>query len=154
MKKHEYLLLLFVIAALVFYYNKPIIDNNTPTDTKPKVIEPIAPVVVPDIKPDENKNGCNIVLEKALQNNKNLLIIFSAKWCGYCRSLKADLEKLDVTNYEICYIDIDEEPNKDLVKHFNIKMVPTSISVDPKNNKEVKRISGYIPDKYQKWLSE
>lgn len=147
MKKHEYLLLLFVIVSLVFYYNRSIVNINTPVN-----IEPIVPVVVP--VPDENKSGCDIVLEKALQNNKNLLIIFSAKWCGYCRSLKTDLEKLDVKNYEICYIDIDEQSNKDLMKHFNIKMVPTSILVDPKNNKEVKRITGYIADNFKQWLKE
>jgi thioredoxin-related protein len=147
MKKHEYLLLLFVIVSLVFYYNRSIVNINTPVN-----IEPIVPVVVP--VPDENKNGCDIVLEKALQNNKNLLIIFSAKWCGYCRSLKVDLEKLDVRNYEICYIDIDEQSNKDLMKHFNIKMVPTSVLVDPKNNKEVKRITGYIADNFKQWLKE
>ena len=37
------------------------------------------------------------------------MIIFSAKWCGFCRTLKKDLPSLDMSAYEICSVDIDDK---------------------------------------------
>lgn len=150
MKKYEYFLLLFVIACLIYYHNRPTI---VPLPiVKPKVV--VTPIVTPDIDPDDKQYGCDASLQKASLENKKLLIIFSATWCGHCRSLKKDLPDMDFTAYEICHIDIDDEQTKDLVKHFDVKIVPMSVIVEPKLNKEIKRISGYIPDKYKKWLKE
>lgn len=147
MKKNEYIVLLLVVLALVYHYQNNKSVPKLPI-VKPIVVNPIEPVV-----PD-NDNGCDMQLQKALQTDKKLIIIFSAKWCGFCRTLKKDLESLDVSQYEVCNIDVDDKDQTDLTSHFGIKIVPTSVMVDPATNKEIKRIEGYIVENYKRWLKE
>ena len=150
MKKYEYLICILLIFVLCYHYRNK--SKNTLPIVKPRVVTPIEPIPV-DI-PEVDTNNCDIALHNALKNNKKLLIIFTADWCGYCRTLKRDLTTLDTTRYNICSVDIDDKNQNDLVSHFNITIVPTSIIVDPSSNKEIKRISGYVSDKYKSWLKE
>ena len=63
-------------------------------------------------------------------DNKIILLIFSAKWCGPCKILKNKLN--DETNEltqqisDLKYIifDVDEEENEELCNLFKIKGIP------------------------------
>lgn len=69
------------------------------------------------------------------------LLFFSASWCGPCRSLTPIMDEVSVKRFDeidILGVDIDESPN--LVKKFNIVVVPTVISVF--QGKETGRFSG------------
>lgn len=82
------------------------------------------------------------------------LLIFSASWCGHCQVLKADLEKdpTIVDGYTWGYVDADQE--KDLMKQYGVKSLPTIIVLD-KDNNEVKRQVGYKgPQALRKFLRE
>jgi thioredoxin-related protein len=147
MKKYEYIVLLLVVVALIYNYQQNKTTPKLPV-VKPVVVNPIEPVV-----PDDD-NGCDRQLQKALQTDKRLIIIFSAKWCGFCRTLKKDLDSLDISQYEVCNIDVDDKDQAELASHFGIKIVPTSIMVDPATNKEIKRITGYVAENYKRWLKE
>ena len=139
--KDNILPLILVGAVLFFIFNE---SKPTPT------IDPIAP---PTINVPENitDNVCDLALQKAIITKKNLLIIFVADWCGYCKTLKKDIEFLEHNN-ELCILNIDDIKNKEIIKHFSIKVVPTSVLINTNTNKEIKRIEGYKKIEYKNWL--
>lgn len=153
MKKNNDIILIVLLIILVGYH----VVNKQSEEVV--VIPAVPSVVIPDIpepspSPDNHDNDCDIALKNANINNKNLLIIFGAEWCGYCRSLKKDLHLLrNINQYESCFVDIDEKSNTEIVQHFQLKSIPTSIIVNPKSNKEIKRQAGYIKDNYETWLN-
>lgn len=86
--------------------------------------------------------------------NADDVLIFSANWCGHCKTLKADIQKdpsiLD--GYEWGYVDADQE--KEMTREYGVKSLPTIIVVS-KDNKEVKRQVGYKgAEQLKKWLND
>lgn len=141
------IIVIVLLLIVAYHYHK----NDKPIDPiKPAPV--VNPIVIPEPDIDPSRNVCDLSLKKALEDHKNLVIIFTAEWCGYCKSLKKDLSNLVEDRYEICVVDIDIKENKELLDHFKIKIVPTSVMIDPKENKELKRIDGYLKDKYINWL--
>lgn len=67
----------------------------------------------------------------------NKLLVFSAAWCGPCKTLKPVLEQLD--QERLVRYDIDVEA--DAVQKYNIRAVPTLVLVD-QDGTEVERVSG------------
>lgn len=72
------------------------------------------------------------------------LIIFSADWCHYCKKAQSEIEQKEVSQkiskvYKLIYIDYDT--NKELVKFYKIKQIPTFILLN--NDKEFDRQVGY-----------
>lgn len=86
------------------------------------------------------------------QEDKPLLLIFSADWCGYCTKLKQDvLIDNSTKNYITCVIDTDMDKN--LAKKHRARSLPTSVVLE--NNKETKRKTGYKnKTDYTNWLSD
>lgn len=90
----------------------------------------------------KNINDWNSAFEDH-KNNKNILLInCTASWCGPCKKLKPELEKLsintkykDVKFYKI-YIDECDE----IAEQLKIVSVPTTLLV--KNDNIVERIVG------------
>lgn len=83
--------------------------------------------------------------------NKKLILIFGAEWCPYCKDLKKDIDKIkELKEYIICFINI--ENNKNLIKEYDIKSLPTSIILS--NNKQETRKTGYKYEDYCKWLQD
>ena len=81
----------------------------------------------------------------AMDNTKEkTLIIFSADWCKYCKVAKDDMSnhpKLSevVKNYTI--VDIDFDVDKEIVRGYNIKSIPTFVVFE--GGKEKGRLEGY-----------
>lgn len=86
------------------------------------------------------------------QTHQDILLIFSASWCRYCQVLKKDLIKLDnIDNKIICIIDIEEQ--KELVRKFKIKTIPSSFII----NSDIDILSskiGYDHNSYNAWLAK
>jgi len=144
------LIILVLLLVAFLLYHKP---NKT-------IILPDQPVVIvpepdPVPKPSPNTgNSCDLSLVEALRAKKKLLIIFVADWCGFCKSLKNDISNINnIDKYVICLVNVDDESNKELIEHFGIKMIPTTIMVDPEKNKETTRIAGYDKSKFSSWLN-
>lgn len=82
------------------------------------------------------------------------VLIFSADWCGNCKSLKADMKRDQsaMSGYIWGYVDVEKE--KELAKQYGIRSLPTIVVVD-KDNKEVKRQVGYRSmEQLRKWLQD
>lgn len=85
-----------------------------------------------------NYNDAQLLSQKI---NRPILLIFRADWCNHCDEMKEDLSlNLSVLdNTIVCYIDYDK--NKQLIKNYKIKSVPTIVVL--KDNKEISRKVGY-----------
>ncbi|MBE6793627.1 MAG: thioredoxin family protein [Ruminococcaceae bacterium] len=65
--------------------------------------------------------------EKVYFSDKRRAVLFTAPWCGFCRSMKLMCEKAqkDISSVEFYTVDIDAEP--ELKKAFAVAAVPTFI---------------------------
>lgn len=86
----------------------------------------------------------------ARETKQDLIIIFSASWCGHCAKLKNDLPNiLELDNKIICVL--DNSDHKKFFRQMRIKSLPTSILIDT-DGKEISRIEGYEKLKYIQWI--
>ncbi|MBR1938449.1 MAG: thioredoxin [Spirochaetales bacterium] len=91
-----------------------------------------------------------IVLDK---NNDLVLVDFFATWCGPCKMLGANLEKLDKEvgdKVKIVKVDIDESP--ELAENFGVESVPTML-IYRKGEKEMQVVGARTVDDLKRMLS-
>jgi thiol-disulfide isomerase/thioredoxin len=79
--------------------------------------------------------------------------IFSADWCGPCKSLKSFLKTyhktLEDQGHRITIVDIDDNP--ELQRKYNVRAVPTTIVFgDNKNEKD--RLEGFSRSGWPSWI--
>ena len=72
-----------------------------------------------------------------LISDGNVLVDFYAEWCGPCKMLAPNLEKLD---YNILKVDVDKF--QDLAISYGVMSVPTLILF--KGGKEINKSIGYL----------
>ncbi len=65
--------------------------------------------------------------EKVYSDDQRAALLFTAPWCGFCKSMKLMCEKAenDFSDTRFYTVDIDSEPS--LKNSFNIASVPTLI---------------------------
>ena len=68
-------------------------------------------------------------LQTELKNNKNVIALFSATWCGPCKTIKPVYQQYSVDSryigIQFLYVDIDDA--EDLCDQYKIRSVPTFI---------------------------
>jgi thioredoxin 1 len=82
--------------------------------------------------------------EYILKSSAPALLEFGAEWCGPCKRLEPDLEKLASgwgERVRIGKVDVDQSP--ELVASLRVMSVPTLILF--MDGKEVQRSTGYLP---------
>ncbi|KAH7097370.1 protein disulfide isomerase [Auriculariales sp. MPI-PUGE-AT-0066] len=62
--------------------------------------------------------------------SKNVLVTFTAPWCGHCKNLKPQLEKVAInfageSDCVVANFDADAQQNKDIANKFDVKSYPT-----------------------------
>ncbi len=56
------------------------------------------------------------------------LLVFSAQWCGPCRSMSPTIAKLESEGVKVVRVDIDKYPSYS--RSWNVRSVPTFVVVD------------------------
>lgn len=79
-----------------------------------------------------------------------VLVIFSSGDCRFCDLLKNNMPETE--DLIICFIDYNS--NKNLVKQYNVSLIPDSLLIDS-NGKVLKRLKGFKDKKtYGDWLKK
>lgn len=64
-------------------------------------------------------------LSEIVQNNKNVVVQFSATWCGNCRIMKPKFKKLASENEEMTFLMVDAEKFPESRKMAEVTNLPT-----------------------------
>jgi len=94
-------------------------------------------------------------LNSEIQNNhqKNIMLVFTAIWCGPCQKLKGELisnnsdgsrSGIQVKYQDkliILYIDVDESENEELMDIYGVSGMPTQVMIKPNFDQETNRIN-------------
>jgi len=145
--KPQIKLLIVVLVLSLVVYKQSTLSIHIPT---PSIV---IPVVKPEPKPELTTNilydDLNKAVDLAKDYNRNILVIFGADWCPYCKVLKKDIVNIDTKPYIVCIVDTDK--NTDLVNEYKIKGLPTSIILNT-TKQELARKTGYKANDYSSWL--
>jgi len=77
-------------------------------------------------------------LEQLISENKNVVVQFSASWCGNCRIMKPKLKKESTIHEDVKFVVVDAEKFPESRKMANVDNLPTFASfVDGKFKNQV-----------------
>ena len=90
--------------------------------------------------------------DKILEQNKYIIIDFSAEWCGPCKKFFPIFQQLDKQYSNIQFVKIDVDKCSDISDTYNISVLPTFLFIIDK--KVVNTLQGVDTDTFEKYLKE
>ena len=83
--------------------------------------------------------------QHAQENDKQLILIFTASWCQFCKPLEKEvmdnMEDINEQGWIVCFVDYDS--NKDIAKKYAVTKLPTSVFLNGKNRTQQIGYSSY-----------
>ena len=64
-------------------------------------------------------------LNELLQEHSNVIVQYSAGWCGNCRLMKPKFKRLSTENEDLTFIIVDAEKQPESRKLASVKNLPT-----------------------------
>jgi thiol-disulfide isomerase/thioredoxin len=64
-------------------------------------------------------------LNELLQEHSNVIVQYSAGWCGNCRLMKPKFKRLSAENEDLTFIIVDAEKQPESRKLASVKNLPT-----------------------------
>lgn len=84
--------------------------------------------------------------QTALRENKPMLIVFGADWCGYCKKLERETlsnpQMVKYVNAEFVPVHLDADKDKEALEILEVRGLPCSVILSP-NADLLGRIEGY-----------
>lgn len=94
--------------------------------------------------------------EQAINSQKYVLVDFWAEWCGPCRMIAPNLDKISgemSDKLAFTKVDVDQEGGRSLAQRYQIDAIPCLILFA--DGQEVSRSVGYSEtDELREWLSK
>lgn len=87
--------------------------------------------------------GFSLSTSAAHTNDDNILLDFSAKWCGPCQKMSPIVSELERQGLPIRKVDVDVE--KALASRFNVQGIPCFVLVS--NGREIDRVTGMTDER-------
>jgi thioredoxin 1 len=81
-----------------------------------------------------------VFLEEIKDSDKLFVLDFYADWCGPCKRLTPELEKIAEAHKTVVFYKINVDDHEELTTLYNIQCMPTIIFIKKKD--EVVRIEG------------
>ncbi|XZE19198.1 thioredoxin family protein [Pirellulaceae bacterium SH449] len=90
--------------------------------------------------------------KQAITSNPVTLVKFGATWCGPCRYMDDELEKLKEKNFAASVLHIDVDNNPDLSSEYDVSGIPKTILF--KNGVAVDtQVGGMSAEQIEEWVN-
>ncbi|KAJ4829717.1 hypothetical protein Tsubulata_035093 [Turnera subulata] len=128
-----------------FSYAKPSWTVNVHSERGPNEFSRTRPSggIVDVRSPDQWKT----YLDATRQNDKLLVVEFTARWCGPCRYMEQPMKDFAAKYSDVQFIRIDVDELWFVAKQFDVSIMPAFILV--KKGKEVDRVAGVKKNELQ-----
>lgn len=91
--------------------------------------------------------------QTAINSNSNVIVQFSADWCGPCRQLSPVLENFANTRDDLSVFKVDVEQSQVLAERFEIKSIPKVVLF--KDGSQVNESVGMMStEKLEKFITQ
>jgi len=89
-------------------------------------------------------------MEKALKENKPMIVWFYTDWCRYCQKLAPSFKKVTKDKeikkaFAIAYVNAEDPVNKEYVKEYKVEGYPTVWLVDGNKKEMVSPVDLFAP---------
>lgn len=122
---------------------------NLEEETKPQT----EPENKEEVKPQAN--DYQAALSKAKQENKEIILFFTADWCDNCTRMKNETlasSKVKESLDKYIYLEVNTDSSKELVQKYQIQGIPSYFKIDSNENK-LNSGEGFISEsKFLNWL--
>jgi thiol-disulfide isomerase/thioredoxin len=85
-------------------------------------------------------------LERSREDGKPLAVLFGARWCPYCETMREEtLPSAELNEFEGRYrwVRVDIDRQLDLAREYDVDAVPLTLLVDPQERRQ-RRIRGFL----------
>lgn len=76
--------------------------------------------------------------QHAEETGHNLVLVFTADWCQYCKPLEKqvmdNMQDINEQGWVVCFVDYDS--NKDIAKKYGVTKLPTSVFLNGENRSQ------------------
>ena len=87
-----------------------------------------------------------VELKQRLGSGRAVVVDFHADWCGPCRAIAPELDKLEAQYGDVDFVKVDADANPELVNELGVMGLPTVVHFSAAGE-EVARSTGAAPAK-------
>ena len=132
-------------------------DNSPTPEIEDKIVDETKPEVVPEVAEQIVASSYQDAIKKSKESNKQILIMFKAEWCHWCKKMEADSltdskVKTEMMNY--VYLEVDTDRDNATTRKFGVSGLPSYV-ISNANGDKIKSDNGYRNAKqFAQWLKK